>query len=85
MRTPNGNEYNIKLVRMPPTVRGAVVLLCDDTYDIFINCADPTSVQENTLEHEIAHIDRGHLYNDIDPVVCMEREASKLARRTKLA
>ena len=76
MLTPKRNEYHIRLIQLPATIYGAVVLLSDDTYDVFINSTIPKALQEKALEHEIAHIDSGHLYNDIDTVVFMEHEAS---------
>lgn len=79
MLTPKGKEYSVRLVELPASIRGAVVLLDDDTFDIFINSAIPRALQEEALAHEIAHIDRDHLYNDIATVKHMEREATFFA------
>ena len=79
MRTPRGNEYNLRLIQLPLTIYGIVVLLNDDTYDVFINSAISSDMQEKALLHEITHIDSGHLYNDVDTVVFMEQEASTKA------
>lgn len=78
MTTPGGNIYNLRFVVLPLRVFGAVVLLEDDTFDVFLNAAVSEEMQQKALSHEIAHIDNGHLYNDIYTVADLEREADKL-------
>lgn len=75
MRTPRGNEYNLRLVRLPATIYGATVLLDDGTYDIFLNELLCDEARQHTLDHEIEHIDRDHLYDDCRSVASMECEA----------
>lgn len=75
MTTPGGNDYNLRIVALPLTVLGAVVLLDDGTYDIFLNAQIGEDMQKKALEHEIRHIDGGHLYNDILTADQMELEA----------
>ena len=73
--TPKGNEYAVHPINFPPSVLAAVVALGDGTFDIFINDALTPQLRKQALEHEIRHIDGGHLYNDIYTIAEMEREA----------
>ena len=75
MRTPGGNDYNLRLIRFPATIYGATVLLDDGTYDVFINELLCDEARRKTLHHEIEHIDRGHLYDDCRSIITMECEA----------
>ena len=74
-RTPAGYEYHIHLLSFPPSVLAAVVALDDGTYDVFINDALPRQLQLKALRHELRHIEKGHLHNDVLTVEDMEREA----------
>ena len=74
-RTAAGNEYRIHLLPFPPAVLAAVVALDDGTYDVFLNDALSLDLQRKALRHELRHIDKGHLYNDILTVEDMEKEA----------
>lgn len=75
MITPGGNDYNLHYLIFPPTILGSVVLLEDGTYDVFLNAMMNVEMQRKALKHEINHIDKGHLYNDICTVREMEMEA----------
>lgn len=76
MRTPHGNDYTLRLVRLPATIYGAAVLLDDGTYDVFINNLLSEEAQQRALSHELEHIDREHLYDDLRSVSVMEAEAN---------
>ena len=76
--TPKGNEYAVHPINFPPSVLAAVVALGDGTFDIFINDALSPDLRRKALEHEIRHIDAGHMYNDIYTIEEMEREADGL-------
>jgi len=75
VRTPGGNDYNLRLIRFPATIYGATVLLDDGTYDVFINELLCDEARRKTLHHEIEHIDRGHLYDDCRSIITLEHEA----------
>jgi hypothetical protein len=72
MITPGGSDYNLHSIDLPLPVVGAVVLLYDGSYDIFLNALLPDELREKGLKHEIQHIDQGHLYNDVLRVTDME-------------
>lgn len=76
--TPKGNEYSVHPINFPPSVLAAVVALEDGTYDVFINDALSPALRQKALEHELRHIDNGHLQNDIYTIDEMEREADGL-------
>lgn len=77
--TPKGNEYAVHPINFPPSVLAAVVALGDGTFDIFINDALTPALRQKALEHEIRHIDAGHLHNDVYTIEEMEREAEGLS------
>jgi hypothetical protein len=60
-------------------VLAAVAATDSDFYHVFINdCLSP-ELRRRALEHELRHIDEGHLQNDVKPIPQMEREASQPA------
>jgi hypothetical protein len=73
--TPGGNRFNLRMVRFPLTVLGAVVLLDDGSYDVFLNSCMTVEIQQKALEHEMRHIDKDHFYNDVLTVAALEAEA----------
>lgn len=75
MITPGGNDYNVHLIDLPCRVYGICVLLDDASYDVLINQRQSAAVQRDALAHEIRHMDKGDLYDDISTVEDMEREA----------
>lgn len=74
MITPGGNDYGVHLIDLPCRVYGTCVLLDDGSYDVLINRRQSSAVQRDALAHEIRHMDRGDLYDDISSVEDMERE-----------
>ena len=75
-RTPGGNEYAVHVVNLPYTVLAAVAATDSDTYHVFINdCLSP-ELRRRALDHELRHIDEGHLQNDVLTIGEMESVAS---------
>lgn len=66
--------YFVRLVAMPPSVRGVVLPNDDGTYTIIINSVLPEERRREVLEHELAHIKKDHLYSE-DPIRIIEAEA----------
>lgn len=74
--TPGGNLYAVHVVNLPYTVLAAVAATDSDTYHVFINdCLSP-ALRQQALEHELRHIDEGHLFNDVLTIEEMESAAS---------
>lgn len=74
--TPQGNQYVVHVVNFPGSVRAAVAATDSDTYHVFINdCLSP-ALRQQALEHELRHIDEGHLFNDVLTIEEMESAAS---------
>lgn len=77
--TPAGNWYIVHVVALPASVLAAVASSEDDIYHVFINdCLSP-ALRQQALEHELRHIDEGHLFNDTLTIEQMEQEADGLA------
>ena len=68
--------YAVHVVNLPCTVLAAVAATDSDAYHVFINDALMPALRQKALEHELRHIDAGHLYNDVLTVSDMEREAA---------
>ena len=64
----------VRLIALPAKVEGVTLPNDDGSFDIYINaCLSPVRQQE-TLEHELRHIRRGHFDLDL-PIGRMERQA----------
>lgn len=58
------NDIIIRLVDLDPEVRGFVRPDCNGDYNIYINSSLCLEAQRATLEHELEHIQKGHVYSD---------------------
>ncbi|MDD6090605.1 MAG: hypothetical protein SO014_02905 [Candidatus Limivicinus sp.] len=67
-------DYYVRLVDMPRAVEGVTVPNGDGSFDIYINSRLSPLQQEETLKHELLHLEREHFYLDI-PLERMERQA----------
>ena len=70
-----GTNIFVRTVPLPEAVRAVVLPNDDGTFDIYINESLPPERQEDALRHELRHITKDHLYDDISPVEQLEREA----------
>ena len=64
----------VRLVPLPVKVEGVTLPNDDGSYDIYINSRLSPALQQQTLEHELRHIRRGHFETDM-PLARMERQA----------
>lgn len=69
-------EYFVRYIDLPTKVEGATVPNNDGTFDIYINAIFCEERRAEILEHELRHINRDHFYNDLLPVLRMEKEAN---------
>ena len=67
-------DYFVRLVELPKAVEGVSVPNDDGSFDIYINALLPASRREETLAHELKHLEREHFYLDI-PISRMESQA----------
>lgn len=67
-------DYFIRLVELPPRVKGVTLPNDDGTFDIYINALLSPEDAEKCLEHEIRHISKDHFYTG-KPVSACEKEA----------
>ena len=73
MRIP---DHFIRVVPLPPAVRGVTVPNDDGTFSVYINSIYDTASQRSTLEHELEHLARDHFYSQA-PVAVQEAEAGR--------
>ncbi len=64
----------VRLINLPPTVRGVTLPNPDGTYSVYINGGLSFVMQQETLVHELCHIEHDHLYSN-EPVAAAERMA----------
>lgn len=74
--TPGGNWYAVHVVDLPCTVLAAVASTDSDTYHVFLNDRLSPALRRKALDHELRHIDGGHLQNDVLTIDEMETAAS---------
>ncbi len=67
-------EYYVRLVAMPGGVDGVTVPNTDGSFDIYINSRLSEKGRQETLEHELSHIDRDH-FHSARSIAAIEREA----------
>ena len=83
MRIP---DHFVRLIRLPPKVRGVTVPNDDGTFSVYINDLYGDEIRREALRHELEHLARDHFYTP-DPVALQEAEAGGLApagRRIRL-
>ena len=68
-------DHYVRVVALPPTVRGVTVPNEDGTFSVYINSLFDDEAQRGALEHELEHLARDHFYSDA-PVAAQEAEAS---------
>ncbi len=71
MRIP---DHFVRLVRLPPKIRGVTVSNDDGTFSIYINDLYGDDARREALRHELEHLGRDHFYSDV-PVAAQEAEA----------
>ena len=71
-------QYFVYYLPLPLTIHGSVRLNDDGTYSIYLNSRDSAEEWHKTIEHELRHIEGGHLYSD-KPVWKLELEADGIS------
>lgn len=64
----------VRLISLPPTVKGVTLPNPDGTYSVYINGCLSFEIQQQALKHELCHIEHDHLYSN-EPVAAAERLA----------
>lgn len=67
----------IREIEMPMKIRGYTAPDIDDNYNIFINRELADDVKRRTLEHELQHIEKGHLFCEEMSVYSIESEVDE--------
>ena len=68
-------DYYVRVISLPPTVRGVTLPNDDGTFSIYINALCDDEVRRKALEHELSHMARDHFYKQ-EPIALQEAEAS---------
>ena len=68
------SDYFVRIIALPPAVRGVTVPNDDGTFSIYINSLYSEGVQKKVLQHELEHLARDHFYKD-EPIARQEAEA----------
>jgi len=71
-------DYYVRIIDLPPTVRGVTLPNEDGSFSIYINAIFDDAVRREALEHELEHMARGHFYKPEEPVAKQEMEAKGL-------
>lgn len=66
----------VRLMPMPPSLRGVTIPDPDGNYNIYINQNLAYEMQRKTYLHELEHIEKGH-FNSDKPVSEIESKMSK--------
>ena len=67
-------DYFVRVLELPASVRGVTVPNDDGTFSIYINALYGDETQRRILCHELEHIARDHFYKD-EPIARQEAEA----------
>ena len=73
----NASDYFVRVIALPPAVRGVTVPNDDGTFSIYINSLYGEGTQRLVLQHELEHLARDHFYKD-EPIARQEAEADGL-------
>lgn len=65
----------IRLIPLPFKVHGLVTPNDDGTYNVYLNERLPAELQRRYLSHELSHIVKDHLYDDVRTLEALEVEA----------
>lgn len=75
MRIP---DHYVRVIQLPPAVRGVTLPNDDGSFSIYINALYGTRARRAALEHELEHLARDHFYREA-PVAVLEAEARREA------
>lgn len=62
----------LRKIKLPPAVRGFVILDNESDYNIYLNALNNVYVDQKTLQHEIEHIENDDFYS-LDEVCAIEK------------
>ena len=66
------NDYIVRYISLPCTVKGVTVMDKDGFYNIYINSQLSFEEQKKAIRHELQHIDREDFYNMYVPLEVVE-------------
>ncbi len=57
------NDVFLRYVDLPVFVKGQVLMDENGDYNIYVNAKMPVDIQQETIKHEVEHINNGDFYN----------------------
>ena len=69
-------DYYVRMIQLPPAVRGVTLPNDDGTFSIYINSLLSDESRRSALEHELEHMARDHFYRSEESVALQEQEAN---------
>ena len=76
--------YYVRLAPLPLSVDGVTLPNNDGSFDIYLNSRHPKQHHDETLTHELNHIQQDHFYNDIKGIRTIEQEADGVSPHRKI-
>ena len=71
------NDVYVRFVPLPMKVEGVTTSNPDGSCNIYINCMLGRKAQIEALRHEVNHVKRNHLFDDVKSVEQKEKEADE--------
>lgn len=68
------DDFFVRLIQLPPRVRGVTVPNDDGTFSIYINSSLDYFMQRDAYDHEVRHVVLNHFYEE-RPIEDIESEA----------
>lgn len=68
-------DYYVRTVKLPGSVRGITIPNDDGTFSVFINSDLSEECTDKTVDHELNHIKKDHFYDDTKTIEAVEAEA----------
>ena len=75
MRYTQLDNVIIRIIDLPICVKGVTVPHPDGTYNIFINARYPIDIQQDTLKHELNHVENFD-FDNFDTIQIIEHRAN---------
>ena len=71
------NDVYVRFVPLPMKVEGVTTSNPDGSCNIYINCMLSRRTQIEALRHEVNHVKKNHLFDDVKTLAQKEKEADE--------
>lgn len=73
------DDVIVRYIDLPTRVNAVTLPDCDGYYNVYINACLSCEAQKEAYEHELYHIEHGHIYN-YEPVANCEAETKDFVK-----